>query len=129
MKVLVYILIFQFSSGALMPLNDFSQLANIPYLIDHFNLHVKEAQEIGEDFTIVDFIYLHYISPDEHVHDTPYNHEDLPLKNINSSVTMCLNSIDELNLSPNTQWVDNDFAVRSFMSFEFNHSIFHPPLK
>ena len=89
MKLLVYILIFQFTAGALMPKTDFHQLSRWPSLLEHYNLHVAEAEELNLEFTVFDFIYLHYISPDNHVHDEPFDHSELPFKSISAMALIC----------------------------------------
>ena len=86
MKLTVYLLILQFSAGALMPRTDFGQLSNLKYLVDHYTLHVEEAKEKNEEFDVFDFIYLHYISPDDHTHDEPVDHNKLPFKSVSSSI-------------------------------------------
>lgn len=89
MKFLVYILLFQFSFGALIPKTDFNQFSKLPDLLDHYQLHAVEAQENGDDFSVLDFIYLHYISPDDHTHGEPFDHSKLPFKSINAIVLAC----------------------------------------
>lgn len=89
MKICVYLLIVQFSLGALMPRTDFGQLSSIAYLVDHYKLHLSEAKASGERFTAWDFIYNHYVSPDNHTHDTPVDHNKLPFKSVISSINFC----------------------------------------
>lgn len=72
--------------GAMMPKTDFNQLSRISFLIEHYQIHKQEAELKSEDFGVWDFIYLHYISPDDHVHDFPVDHNELPFKNITISV-------------------------------------------
>lgn len=128
MKLIVYLLIFQFSIGAMMPLNDFNQLSKLSFLIQHYKLHQYEAAEKNESFTAIDFIYLHYISPDQHTHDVPYDHSDLPLQEI--SVSMNLVECSGLIVSES---IDNIISSKNYFykpasnRIIFN-KVFHPPL-
>jgi len=98
-----------------MPGTDFSQMSNMLYMVDHYQLHVKEARDAGVEFNLADFIYLHYISPDGHSHDSPVDHDKLPLKHVSCTACICEHNAMQLN----TQ----DYASADF---EFTFSYINP---
>lgn len=127
MKLLLYILLLQISAGALMPMNDYGQLAKLKFLVEHYNLHVEEARVDGTEFDVIDFIYLHYISPDSHTHKNPVDHNQLPLKKIGAAQHLILNTLNDFYL-----WVPGitmhslvyDCQDKGRISLP---QIFHPP--
>lgn len=126
-KPLLYILIFHFSAGSLMPLNDFRQLTNLSFMLSHYQLHVEEAKSEGMDFDLLDFAYLHYISPDSHTHDFPVNHEDLPLKNIASSFQVFNPGLVVLSFFIPDDPVDNIYSFFDIKGRLTGSFVFHPP--
>jgi len=110
-----------------MPLNDFRQLANLSFMVEHYQLHVEEAKSEGLDFNLADFIYLHYISPDSHTHDFPVNHEDLPLKNITSSFHVLKADFQELSLALPGYIIKKSFSFFDLKGRLSGSFVFHPP--
>ena len=128
MKGLIYLLVFQFSLGACIPKTDFSQLLKLGSLVDHYQLHVEEARLLGQTFDVFDFIYLHYINPDEHVNSEGHDHENLPFKSLSISTGFITESVHELDLTPEPGIIDLNFRYENLEDALPNCNIFHPPL-
>lgn len=90
MKVVAYIMLFYFTLGALLPKSDFSQLLKVNDLLEHYALHQQEAEAVGEVCVFTEFLYLHFVSNDDHQHDQQDEHEQLPLQSLSSSILLCL---------------------------------------
>ena len=110
-----------------MPLNDFRQLANLSFMVEHYQLHVKEAKAEGLDFDLTDFIYLHYISPDSHTHDIPVDHEDLPLKHINSSFHFANPDSGQLAIVLPGYFIKKAYSFIDLKGRLLGSHVFHPP--
>ena len=110
-----------------MPGTDFNQLSKIPFLIEHYNLHQQEAEINGTSFNVFDFIYIHYIFPDDHTHDQPIDHGELPLKSVSSSLIVfdCYQS-DDLTVSSDIH-VRNVSGFIKFSDRLISNSQFRPP--
>ena len=128
MKGLLYILIFQFSSGACIPKTDFSQLTKLSFLIEHYQLHVEEAKLLGESFDVFDFVYLHYINTDEHVPMDNHNHEDLPFKSLGISTGFIVESPQSLSSEVEIEYFESNFHYSGLKDALLSINIFHPPL-
>ncbi|NNE27264.1 MAG: hypothetical protein HKN09_10505 [Saprospiraceae bacterium] len=128
MKGLIYLLLFQFSLGACIPKTDFSQLLKLNYLIEHYQLHVEEARLLGQSFDVFDFIYIHYINPDEHVSPEGHDHENLPLKSMTVSTGFIAESSQDLNFNIDPTLIESNFKYEDFQSVLIGVNIFHPPL-
>jgi len=127
MKLWLHLFILYFSAGACLPHSDFSQLQNLPDLIEHFHEHKQEALLEGQSIDLLDFLYMHFVSGEDH-HDDEGNHEGLPFQNI-SPASSCL-------LTVHAAWPE----FRSSGHVSFSHiyqdkclpgisaSIFHPPI-
>ena len=127
MKLIVYILLIQFTIGSLMPRCDFSQLARVSYLIEHYELHKKEAELLGQTMSFGDFFYLHFISCEEHSHETGETHENLPFKEITSSIVLDLSQIDlSISFEPFQNFSQN-FDLKLLADRIDVTNIFHPP--
>lgn len=108
--------------GSLIPRADFSQLAKIDHLLQHFELHQRENPELG----FSDFLYMHLIEGDDHQHSNADDHENLPLKKIQTtnlllqfSTFCCRVNLPELT-------VLNDFYLAP-ISYKPTSLIFQPP--
>lgn len=127
MRFFNYLFIVYFSLGACFPRNDFSQLLKINDLLEHYELHQKEANALGETITFTEFILLHFSNADGHEHKNENGHDNLPLKNFTTSMVLCL--VNPLTL--NTFY--NPFIERSLPEFKSHYiqtiafDIFHPP--
>lgn len=92
MRLIVNILLVYWSLGSLFPLGDFSQLAMLPSLIEHYRLHKAESEQ---PLSFPAFFSLHYSSASSHHHhDDGAGHQDLPFKTLHEF-----------------QWISARFAV------------------
>ena len=119
-----FLLSIYFTIGSLFPLSDFSQLLQIPVLLDHYEQHQADS---GNDslLSLYEFLVSHFMINDDH--EDP-QHANLPLKSIDSSLVLI--SIDrgiELQMSSDIP-VDTDFIYHLPRNREFNKNIFEPPL-
>ena len=110
-----------------MPLNDFRQLANLSFMVEHYQLHVEEAKAEGLAFSVADFIYLHYISPDNHTHEMPVNHDDLPLKNISSSFHVFNPDTEGFSIPRLDNLIKKSYTFFDLKGRLLGSFIFHPP--
>ena len=97
---MAYIMLFYFTLGALIPRCDFSQLLKITDLLEHYALHQQEAEAMGEACSFTEFLYLHFVSSDDHQHNQQNEHEQLPLQNLSSSILLYLTDISVI-----THWL------------------------
>jgi hypothetical protein len=78
--------------GSLIPKTDFSQLVHLGKLRAHYQEHQLEAALQHQSFTFFDFVYIHFINPDEH---TDANHEEehqqLPFQTITNAIVFIIN--------------------------------------
>ena len=110
-----------------MPRADFSQFEHFGDMRDHYQLHVEEAKENQEIFTFWDFVYLHFLSPDEHSHSNHGDdHRNLPLQIVSSSMGFIIGLI--IDLGEENRYPDQNAIYKNVFHLEgFLPSIFHPP--
>lgn len=119
----------QFSAGSLMPKTDFGQIDNVLFMMDHYNLHKQEAKILNEDFDVWDFVYLHYISPDDHTHDNPVDHQELPFKSI-SKITLTVNpKVNSIPVNGHIEKISSQIQVYRDNELGRNHTntLLQPP--
>lgn len=127
MKLAAYILLFQFSLGALIPNCDFYQIAKVPFLIEHYQLHKNDAESSGIDYDVFDFVYTHFITCEVHQHPKGFDHDQLPLKSISSSIQFSIN-LPILICSESAMEINSRiFQLAEFSGVSILNSIFHPP--
>ena len=128
MKIFSYILICYYSLGALIPKSDFSQITQLDDLMSHYALHQQEARLANQEMSFWNFLYIHFITGDEHQHEDSQQHENLPLKKISNAVFVFLDlheASQEKLKHPHTTLVNSFY--QKFFSKDFTYSIFHPP--
>ena len=126
-KLVAYILLFQFSLGALIPNCDFYQLAKIPFLVEHYQLHKEEADSVGVDYDVFDFVYTHFIICEEHQHATGFDHDQLPLKSISTSIQFSTD-LSAWETSEKAMEINSRiFHLVESSGISILNSIFHPP--
>ena len=64
--------------GSLIPRTDFSQLLHLADLAEHYQTHAEAAEVKGEEFSLHDFLCIHYFHPEKHEHEDESAHEQLP---------------------------------------------------
>jgi len=112
----------------LIPNADFSQLARIDQLLEHYAIHQTEATDQGQEISFVSFLYLHYVLKDDHQHSDASSHQQLPLGSLTAPAIFYLNN--PTAILPNKA----TFVAKQFISFRsqlispgFVTSVFHPP--
>ncbi|MFK7933731.1 MAG: hypothetical protein AB8G22_09485 [Saprospiraceae bacterium] len=122
----MYILLILFCTGAGIPKGDFSQLTKINDLMEHYQLHQEEATALGEAITFVDFLYLHFITGEEHQHDTEDDHNNLPLQQFATTTFLLTATEFSCGLSlPLTPSVKQE--IIAIFSSEVVAPLYHPP--
>ena len=74
--------------GAIIPKCDFSQLTKLDDLFLHYQVHQEEAKANNTAISLADFLYIHFVSGDEHEHNNSENHQKLPLQTISSGAVL-----------------------------------------
>ncbi|MBK7406968.1 MAG: hypothetical protein IPL49_13320 [Saprospirales bacterium] len=83
MRLLARLFLVYWILGSFFPQADFSQMANLASLYQHFKLHQAEATATGQSITVAGFFLLHYPASVAHQHPgAPQSHQDLPLKSL-----------------------------------------------
>lgn len=129
MKVLNYILLTYFSIGAIIPRSDFSQMGQLDNLLKHYELHQSEAQNVGSSISFMQFLYIHFVSGDEHQHPNENEHHNLPLYSISSGMILFFEELG--SLSHNIYNEIRKTEITSYIIFYLNpfiNQVFHPPL-
>lgn len=129
MKAVTYLLLFYFALGALMPRCDFSQLLTVNNLLQHFETHQLEAQSEGQALSFVNFLYIHFVEGDQHQHNSPAEHQNLPMQNISSTLT--LHHFSALSLPQGLTSLDIRVALPDYqgaLPAGVRQAIFHPPI-
>ncbi|MCO6489689.1 MAG: hypothetical protein J5I98_14835 [Phaeodactylibacter sp.] len=99
MKLIAQILALYFAFGSLLPGSDFSQLKKAPAVWEHYELHRQLAAGSGENTSVFDFLYAHFLNPGSHQHeDGGQSHQDLPLKTIHTFSQILPVSVPALQL-------------------------------
>jgi len=129
MRLIAQLMAIYLSIGACIPNSDFSQLMHLDDLKSHYIQHVQEAEAIGEEITLAEFLYLHFISEEDHDHDIPSDHSNLPLQNIISPISMYMESI---NIQEPIVYLDirikTSFPTPILLNnIDETKGIFHPP--
>ena len=109
-----------------MPRMDFSQWIRVIESFEHFECHQSEWAEEGEDFTVLDFISIHFLNPEQHGDD--HDHEDLPLQQFNQGMQLIWSDI----YFDRSELVDQDGLSQVSMTpnlyhFDFLQRIERPP--
>ena len=114
--------------GSLFPLMDFSQLAKMVNLWQHYKLHQAEIAEGGESLSFASFWIKHYVDDDPHSHPDDNGHQSLPLTQISCGACFLLSQhyFPKFNFSHifSDQHVEDDILP----SFDLSQSLFRPPI-
>lgn len=86
MKITPLILAAYLLLGSLFPRTDFSQLARLASMGQHYRLHLEEARQGGSEMSFGDFWIMHYFEPALHQGEHEQDHHNLPLQSIFSFV-------------------------------------------
>ena len=112
----------------MMPNSDLSQFLLLPDMLEHWDLHKKEAVANGEQITFFDFFSEHYLENAEHEHDGQPEHPCMPMEHVNSGFQfVCSFShmlVDgEISLTP----VNRNMSPEKLLSSDFSQCLERPP--
>ena len=129
-KSLIYFLVIYFLLGSLIPGSDFSQLYQLDDAFLHFQEHILEAKEKSASFTILDFIWLHYISGEDHDPNHEHPHEDLPLKVFSGPTSFI--SLEVIPLFPLHHTLSSNphagFGAPHHFGRDHHEGVYQPPI-
>ena len=129
MKSVTYLLIFYFALGALMPRCDFGQLSKVNNLFQHYSLHRQSVATEGQELSFFDFLYVHFVEGNQHQHGNPGEHQNLPMHNISSSMTLYHHSTDLVFQKRPVTVTRTDLPLyQNTILAGVRTEIFHPPL-
>ena len=124
MKFTAQILAFYMFIGSFIPMSDFSQLIHLPDVVEHYQLHVEEAQKSGVKFVFLDFLKIHSFNADGHQHSGNDDHDNCPFQFFHSSNSFVLTTADfsfsglkALSILENLSY-KNAFYLNGFVSTE-----------
>lgn len=124
-RLLAYMLSINLLVGSMLPGGGCGELAKLPDLLQHFQLHVQKSR--GE-MSFLTFLHMHYGAGSKHV-DTE-DHSSLPCLHVHSlvapfvpnalSVYFTSNKVPELSGLKNFFW-------NNLYSFQFYRVLLNPP--
>ncbi len=114
--------------GGLFPRTDFSQLMHVPALLAHYDMHRAEARAAGRAFDLFDFVWLHFIEGDSHVHAQGDPHDELPYYHLSNGIHVFAPEWVEWALPlPEVQPGKKIFPSLFMLPFEYVTECFRPP--
>ena len=122
---LVCLLSFNLLIGNLLPGNDWHELAKLPDLVQHYQLHLQKAD--GQ-ISFLTFLQMHYGAGSEH--KGTEDHSKLPCLNLHVSVLLCLPSRLTLEVADVKTAVFSrlkNFFWNNLYSFQFRSVLLNPP--
>ena len=118
-----------FLIGSCLPGTNFAELTKFGDLRDHYRLHVHEAAELGERYTLGMFINDHYLNPDKHIQEGHEDrHQHLPFHSISMSLLICA----EIDLVPELDFlVPGQKRATDLVGFsaDFLATLLRPPIR
>lgn len=128
MKSVALILAFYFFLGSLFPLMDFSQMAKMANLWEHYQLHRLEAVKTGDNINFASFLTKHFIECDQHSHTGDSNHQNLPLTQFQGGSCFLpskslLPKYSVVHTYPSLPILDDNLPA-----FDHFNSVFRPPI-
>ena len=113
--------------GSFLPQSDFSQLLKVSKLMEHYDFHLEQAAAEGQDFSFGEYLWIHFVQPDNHEHEDD-SHQDLPLQTFSGSTSIEIVATDfTLNLPPPNQ-EETRFSTQSWVSQSSLRTILRPPI-
>ncbi len=128
MQLLAKILAFYFLIGSAFPQTDFGQLSKMANLWEHYQVHLAEAEETGEQLSIKDFLALHFFDSDDHSHPLENDHQELPFQSISLFVSFIFEGISLPEMSPIVSFSPALPMPQDLFSSGFLKRIFQPPI-
>lgn len=115
--------------GSLLPQSDFSQLRRLPQLFAHYDVHIEQAADQGTTLSFGEFLFIHFIHPDQHQHGDN-SHQELPLQHIGTGYIAALPSVSAIPMPSHEVSLLQapSFAVKIGFSRDFTGMILRPPI-
>lgn len=115
--------------GSFFPRTDFSQLVKLANIMEHYGQHQADQRFGDAQLSLVQFLEIHFVTPDEHQQFPGHEHGDLPFHTVN---TLQHYTADTFPGLPRFEWVSTRIVHQFFyaaLSFSnFSDGIFHPPV-
>lgn len=112
----------------LIPKTDLRQLSHLPDLIAHYQLHQLEAKIYCLDFSLMDFLVIHFINADDHQHEENDGHQDLPFHSFHAASTFFLLSTNAAFSKARAPLNFVKIVYQSSFHLKgFLRAVFHPP--
>ncbi|GHB85075.1 hypothetical protein [Persicitalea jodogahamensis] len=122
---LVCFLSFNLLIGSLLPGNGWHELAKLPDLVQHYQLHLQKADG---DISFLTFLQMHYGAGSEH--KGTEDHSKLPCLNLHASVLLYLPTLLVLEVADVKTAVFSrlkNFFWNNLYSFQFKSILLNPP--
>lgn len=127
MKIFAQFMALYFLLGSLFPWTDFSQLAKIPNLFEHYECHMAEAAAEGENPVFTDFFKEHFFGSINKEHQDPTHHQ-LPLKTINIDFQFVISKVLAIQFKKIVVKRNHSFGTQSLFGSDFSTNLYHPPI-
>ncbi|MBU1823182.1 MAG: hypothetical protein KKG00_17000 [Bacteroidetes bacterium] len=124
-QFLVYLLSFNLLIGSFLPGGSWSELAKLPDLLRHYELHLQKSN--GE-ISFLTFLSMHYAAGSEHVGTE--DHTSLPSLNLHTPVALFVPTLTTLHFSsPRISTLSGlkNFFWNNLYSFQFCSILLNPP--
>ena len=114
--------------GSLIPKTDFSQLLHVSDMLEHYQLHKKNAVAQGQDFCLFEFVKAHVLASEKHDHDESDDHENMPCQSPHVSVLLFATDIKSNVSDISFPTVLNEVSFQhNFHLTGFIKSLIQPP--
>lgn len=124
-RLLAYFLSFNLLMGSFLPGGGWGELAKLPDLIRHYELHLQKSN--GE-ISFLTFLTMHYAAGSEHVNTE--DHSALPSLHLHSVVVLLVPTWVSLHFS-SPKILDlsglKNFFWNNLYSFQFQSILLNPP--
>jgi hypothetical protein len=124
-KLLAYILSLNLLVGSILPGGGCGELAKLPDLIRHYQLHVQKS---GGEISFLTFLHMHYGAGSKHVNTE--DHSSLPSLHVHLLVALFVPTILGVHFSdgkfPELSGLKN-FFWNNLYSFQFQRILLNPP--
>ena len=128
MKLTAILLAFYIFLGSLFPGTDYGQFLRISDLVQHIQVHRLEAAQLVQVFSWKQFVYDHFINPDQHEHPNQKDNHELPFHVVNGSVLVWVGETIDLTVNIKLPRIDYEKPYLSpFHLNGFQRSLKHPP--
>jgi hypothetical protein len=127
MPVLTKLMACYFLLGSFLPQSDFSQLAKLGQLVEHYEFHRELATAEGQSFSFLEYLSIHFTHPDEHGHHDN-SHQDLPLQSFSVPLQITLESNNWALQMPQQNQLACFAPVQAFFPLLIPLGLLRPPI-